>query len=141
MENIVANSEVKLSQMAVENLKRTIPWMRFLSIVGFVFCGFMVLVALLLLFGLGSAMAGVGKFAGIAYLLIALLMFYIYKYLFGYANGLKASFESNSSVELDAAFDMQRKFWKILGIVAIVYVALIALALIFFAASAALSPF
>lgn len=144
MDNIVENVEnnnMMLSQQAIDNLKKTIPWMKYFSILGFVLCGLMVLAALVMLIGISSVMGALTAFAGVFYLLIALLMFFVNKYLFDYANGLKTYLHSKNVVDLDVAFDMQRKFWKLIGIISIVYIGLIVLAMLFFAASAALSLF
>ncbi|PKP34821.1 MAG: hypothetical protein CVT98_10550 [Bacteroidetes bacterium HGW-Bacteroidetes-15] len=144
MENVVENDEINdvmLSRIAIENLKRTMPWIKFISILGFVLCGLMVLAALAMLIGISSAMGSVAVFASVLYLLVALLMFYVNKYLFDYANGLKSYFLSKNGVDLDVAFDMQRKFWKLVGIITIVYIGLIVLTMILFAAFAAFAPF
>lgn len=105
---------------ATSHLERTRPWVRFLSIVGFVSAAFLVCVGLL--GGAGMAMnrnpAGVVIF--IFYPILGALYVVPSLYLSRYANHIGQFVQSRQQADLVSALDAQRAFWKFVGIMAIV---------------------
>ncbi len=82
LQNTVESTSVNLalSQAAMENLRNTAKWMNFLSIMGFIGCGFMVLAGLIMLIsggvlgGIYGAGMGVGMF--FVYIIMAVVMLF-----------------------------------------------------------------
>ena len=101
-------------------LGQTQPWARLMGIVGFVTVGMM------LLFGLGAAVAVLAMQSGEAALLLAVypLMAVLYVlpsiYLMRYANRIRDFIAQRQQHQLEAALDAQRAFWKFMGIFALV---------------------
>lgn len=101
-------------------LGQTQPWARLMGILGFVTVGMM------LLFGLGAAVAVLATQGGEAALLLAVypLMAVLYVlpsiYLMRYANRIRDFIAQGQQHQLEAALDAQRAFWKFMGIFALV---------------------
>lgn len=142
--------ELQLTQEAKDFVREAGKWAKFLSIVGFVFIGFFVLVAFAMI-AIGSSMGAMsgafgamgaagGAFIGVVYILIALLYFFPVLYLFKFGNKTKAAFESNDTQALTEAFKNLKSHYKFVGILTIVgigfYVLMIVIAVIAGVASA-----
>jgi hypothetical protein len=122
----------------VHYLQEASPWLRFLGVLGFIGSGLMALggfvfiVLVVLLSDLAGEFGGIigGGFIGILYIVLGLLSFFPAK--FGYTFGAKIRLytQSNSERDLEDAFKNNRSLWKFCGILAIVYLAVIPLALI-----------
>ena len=125
------------TQSTVDLLSRTRPWTMFLSILGFIGGGLMALATLFMgigaaagddeLFGGGDApvVLALAAFYAVAtgmYLLVSVLLF---KY--GRAIGFLVQFNRNQ--ELEEALDAQRRLWKAMGVIAIVFMALMVVAM------------
>jgi hypothetical protein len=141
---------VNLTANAQRYLSQTGPWVRFISIMLFIGAAFMILagVALVLMglagldsstspFGSGSMPGGMAFLLGPIYVMMALL-FYIVPgiFLFRYASAIKALKMTPSAPALEDALRNQKTFWRYLGIMAIVMLAIFVLAVmaaIFFA--------
>jgi hypothetical protein len=98
-------------------LGRTQPWVRLLSIVGFISAGLMIVVGLIAgAFGLreGQAEALVLLFG---YPLLGVLYVYPSLCLQRYAGSIRRFVASAQNADLEAALDAQRSFWKFAGIV------------------------
>ena len=99
-----------------EQLRRTQPWVRFLSIAGFVSAGFMILG------GLAGGALGVatgGQEAAVLLFLYPLLgVLYIYPSLclLRYGNAIRQYLASRQGADLVSALDAQRSFWKFAGV-------------------------
>ncbi|MFP4555837.1 MAG: DUF5362 family protein [Bacteroidales bacterium] len=132
--------DTKLTQASVTYLKGAMPWMKFLSILGFIASGFMLIFALAMFFGGGAMLGNLGRGVGISYLIGAVVVFFLNKYLFDYANGIGKYINTNDPAVLELAFKMQKNFWKFKGILFIIYLSFVILALIFFVIGGASSP-
>jgi len=112
-----------VSPGTVNLLDRTRPWVMFLSIMGFVAAGFM------LLGGLGVGIAGLAtqkpEFAVIAILYPLFGLAYIFPslYLYRYAKRSQALLANPNFQQLESALDAQRSFWKFAGIMTIIGIA------------------
>lgn len=148
MENESKNTEeakafdVSLSETSNDYLKKTAPWMKFVSIVGFIMCGIMVVAAFVMMLTLGNAFSGsnAGVGVGILYLIGAVIFFFINRFLFLYADGINKVYKLNEHNALEIAFKMQKNYWKFVGIILIIYLSLIPLALLFFVAGSIFQP-
>jgi hypothetical protein len=106
-------------------------WAKFIAIVGFVFVGLFVMVALFFVVGFSSTeIPGLGRWGGafgIIYLLIALLYFFPLLYLFRFAEKTKYAVERQSSVELESGIENLKANFKFVGIMLLVVIGLYAL--------------
>jgi hypothetical protein len=110
-----------LTESMLESLRRTRPWAMFLSILSFVFGGFVGLAAL---GGVGIAAAegenlpvlvGVGVF----YLVLAAIYLVLGFFLVRYARAIGAVNETTRAEEVEDALWAQQRFWKAAGVVTI----------------------
>lgn len=101
-------------------LQRTQPWVRFLSIMGFIASGLMVLLGLVV----GAASAAMGRTemlpVMVMYPIIGVLYVFPSLYLLRYADGIKRFMSSGADQDLATALDAQRSFWKFVGVWTIV---------------------
>jgi general secretion pathway protein G len=115
----------------LEALKKTKPWVRFLSILGFISAGLMILVAL------GVTVAGVfqltqGQGAGAVlvgmsalYLVMGILYIFPSRFLYRYATAIGTALDAKyKSHAVEQALQQQKSFWKFAGIMALVIVLL-----------------
>ena len=101
-------------------LQRTQPWVRFLSIMGFVAAGLMIVA--------GLVGGGVGAASGSPEMIVLLFLYplmgvlYIYPSLclLRFANSIRTFQHAPTAQNLEAALDAQRSFWKFVGIITIV---------------------
>jgi hypothetical protein len=120
-------------------LGETAKWAKFLSIIGFIFCGIFVLVAIFA----GSFLAGAlgrygegnpmlsGVFISVIYILIALLYFFPCLYLFNFASKMQVALRNNDQEQLVQSFRNLKSCYKFLGILMIIMLSFYALILIF----------
>ncbi|OQP40869.1 hypothetical protein A4H97_14770 [Niastella yeongjuensis] len=125
--------ELQVDQQSISYLGETARWAKFLSIVGFVVCGIMILFALFF----GSIMAtigrissnsdsfssalGVGNYAFSAvYIIIALLYFFPCLYLFNFSAKMQMALRNNDQTNLNTAFGNLKSCFKFVGILTIV---------------------
>ncbi|MGC9374826.1 MAG: hypothetical protein ACP5DQ_07270 [Bacteroidales bacterium] len=149
MENESKNTEeaktfdISLSEKSNDYLKKAAPWMTFVSIVGFIICGIMVVAAFVMILNSGNTFSGsnLGIGAGFLYLVGAVIFFIINRFLYLYANGINKVYKLNDYDALETAFKMQNHFWKIVGIFFIIYLSLIAIAMVFFVVGDIFQPF
>src|SRR5271169_6159427 len=94
--------ELQLDQPSLNYLNESARWARFLSIIGFISCGVMVIVGLFfgsvmsgLMSGMGSESAAMlgGSFFSVVYLLVALLVFFPSFYLFIFSSKMRKAFQ------------------------------------------------
>lgn len=121
--------DLQLDQTGSMYLKEMGKWARFLSIVGFVFCGIIVLgavfagsfIASSLSQAGGGAMAqGLGGFITVLYLLIGLLCFFPCFYLFNFSSKVKIAIANNDLETLNGSFRNLKSYFKFIGILTIV---------------------
>jgi hypothetical protein len=106
-------------------LAGTRPWVRLVSILGFLGAGFMFLVGIALAVG-GTAVTGaLGEqggppFAilGVIYACMGLLYFVPSLHLWRYGGHIQAYLHDPQTPRLELALEAQRRFWKFVGILA-----------------------
>ncbi|MBX2954461.1 MAG: hypothetical protein KF870_18320 [Leadbetterella sp.] len=126
-----------VSNEGQQYLKETAKWAKFLAIVGFVMTGFVVLAALFagtLFSTLAQSSPELAFFpsAGITviYLLLAALYFFPCLYLYQSAQKLNAALQSGSNEDLTAGFEKLKNFFRFVGIMTLVVIALYAFMII-----------
>jgi len=125
-------SSLTITQNASTYLNETGKWTKFLSIMGFIFVGLIVIMGFLA----GSIMsimpggqsgvfpAGMGFLFGGIYILLGLLYFFPTWYLFKFSQKMKLALTTNSNDELNEALSNQKSFYKFWGIFTIVFIGL-----------------
>lgn len=154
MEN---QNNLTLNDFAVDSLRVSAKWSMFLSIIGFIGIGFMIIAALFMYTAMSAfdnaefgASAGAGAGLGIMgamkgllaafYVVIAVIYFFPVYYLFKYATGMKQALNSSNSDLLSDALGYLKSHHKFLGIMTIVIISLYIITIIgtiLFAASMA----
>ena len=130
--------DLQIDQSGLNFLNEAARWTRFLSILGFIFCG---LLALIAFFG-GSYLAGMmsgvsgsgiafsGIFVTIFYLLLDLLLFFPTLYLFNFSSKMRKAQRNNDQLTLTDSFKNLKSYFKFHGILAIIIVAFYFLAIV-----------
>jgi len=130
--------ELNLPPAILGFLKETSSWTYFLSILGFVGIGLMVLVGLFLSFMMGN-MPGANpyesigmnmSYIGIIYVALAVFYFFPVLYLFNFSRKIKSALSSKNNEELTSAFSNLKSHYKFVGILAIILISLYVLMII-----------
>ncbi len=117
-----------ISELALEMLRQTRPWVLFLGILCFIGSAFA------LLAGVGAAIMGlvaasatsnpVLAFAGFIYIPLGLLYIYPGLKLVKYGSAIGRLMETRTSFDLEDALTQQKSMWKFMGISTIVMIVL-----------------
>jgi uncharacterized membrane protein (DUF485 family) len=127
--------ELQVDQQSISYLGETARWAKFLSIVGFVVCGIMIVFALF--FGsimstisrIGSGSDSFSSAMGVGYssyaltgvyIIIALLYFFPCLYLFNFSSKMQMALRNNDQINLNAALGNLKSCFKFVGILTIV---------------------
>ncbi|RUT78616.1 DUF5362 family protein [Ancylomarina longa] len=130
---------MELSAESVVYLNETRKWTIFLSILGFIFIGLMVVASLFMgvIFGSISndvAISGAASMGmGVAYILIAILYFFPIFYLYKFSNYSKNAIENKDSNVLNLAFKNLKSHYKFMGILTIIILSIYLLAFLIMA--------
>jgi hypothetical protein len=115
-----------VTDLAVDLLRQTRPWVLFLSVLCFLGSGLMLIVAVGMI-GLSvfvTSAAAAGKFpealVGFIYLPLAFIYVYPGLKLWKYGSAIGQLLQSRSAPDLERALAEQKSFWKYSGIAAIV---------------------
>ncbi len=117
-----------VTPLMAKYLLATGPWVRFLSVMGFIGCGLMVVAALAMMAvgglagrgGRGPELPVPGAVLGLIYLVLAGLYMVPACLLSSYASAIKRYRYSAASGDVEAALKSQKSFWKFMGIMTIV---------------------
>ncbi len=122
-------------------LQETAKWAKFLSIVGFVMLGFLVIMALFISVFMGAMMSEMpeagpfgamgGGLIGVFYILIALIYFFPILYLYRFATKMKTALNNNDQSYLSASFKNLKSCYKFMGIFMIIVLGFYALGIVF----------
>ena len=131
--------ELQLDQTAKDFLKETAKWAYFLSIVGFVGIGLMLVIAVFagtIFASMGSAMGGAfgssfGAAMGFGSVFIAAIYFFPVFYLFKFSVNAKKAFRENDSEALSSSLGYLKSHYKFIGIFMAAILALYALIFVF----------
>lgn len=126
--------ELQFTNEAKDFLATAGKWATFLSIVGFIVLGFM-LIGSLSMFAMGSMLEGMGGAAGpmagfmsgavlgSIYLVVVVLCFFPTLFLFKFGSKAKQAVASNSTPELTQSLGNLKSYFKFMGIFTIVGIA------------------
>lgn len=123
-------SDLTITATAINYLTETGKWGKFLSIIGFIATGFIVIMG----FFAGSLMsmmpggqgdhmsAGMGVMIGIIYALMGLLYFFPTLYLFRFSQKLKLAIATKNNEEFNMALGNLKSLYKFWGILTIIMI-------------------
>lgn len=138
LDHMAGNSanDLTISSDAVGYLKEVGKWSKFLSIVGFVGIGFMVLIGLFA----GTIFSAIGQgnadmpfppfLLGGIYIVIAAIYFFPVYYLFNFSTKIQQALASRDNSILNDAFKYLKSHYKFLGIFVIITIGLYIVAFI-----------
>ena len=120
--------DLHVDQESSSYLGETAKWAKFMSILGFIFCGLIVLVGL---FAASFLSATMGKFGGegsplggaalsFIYILFSLVYFFPCLFLFNFASKMQVALRNNDQQQLTQSFKNLKSCYKFLGILMIV---------------------
>ncbi|WP_370089434.1 DUF5362 family protein [Ekhidna sp.] len=125
-------NQLKLTSADQANFLETARWGKFLSIVGFVMSGFIVLAGLAMFGGaFGGVYPGLGGSVGIVYILFSLLYIFPSLYLFRFSTQVRNGIKANDQSECSEAYANMKRLFVFMGILTIVVLSLYALAILF----------
>lgn len=122
--------EMRLSSVGIGYLLETAKWARFLSIVGFVFVGLMVLGGLVMSVTM-MALVGPAMLVGFLYVVMAVIYYFPILYLYKFSNDLKEAINRRDNEQLERALGSLQSHYKFLGVFTIVILSIYALMLLF----------
>lgn len=131
------SGKLELSGNAINDLNSISKWAQFLSILGFIGIGFMVIGALFALMAGNSSSFGRFNggmnftFLGILYLVMAVIYFFPVYYLFKFAMNMKNAVATNGSNDMNTAFSYLKAHYKFIGIFTIVILSIYLLMFLF----------
>ena len=138
--------ELQLNESARGFLKETAKWAYFLSILGYIGIGFIVLAAVFagaLFAFLGNLSREMnnfgamgGSFISAFYLMIAVFYFFPVYFLNKFASNAKLALKDNDAKSLAASFEYLKSHYKFIGIMALIILCLYALIMVFVVISA-----
>jgi len=126
---------LSIDPAAKSHLSDAARWAKFLAIIGFIMCGLIVLVGIFAgtfferfyssrYEGFDTNMQmntrGLGVFATVLYILIALLYFFPCLFLFNFASKMKTALLSDDQSSLNASFQNLKKTFRYLGVLTII---------------------
>jgi len=131
-----------LEYAAIKYLTETRKWSYFLSIMGFITAGILVVVGLIMGFALslipsdqlnamGLVGSSLGFLMGLIYILIAILYLFPTLYLYKFSQKMKVAISVTNNDELEEAFKNQKSFYKFIGIATIISIGIYILFAIF----------
>jgi len=135
--------DLQIDHQSNSYLSEAAKWGKFLAIMGFIFCGLLVIVALFAGTLMASMMSGFGgndaASTGAAvgggvltfvYIVYALIYFFPCLYLFNFSSKMQAALRANQQDALNTSFRNLKACFKFLGILMIIMLAFMVLGII-----------
>jgi hypothetical protein len=120
-EQQLGTANLKVNEKMIQSMISTKTWTKFLSIMGFITAGFIIIIGIIFMaFGstifAGEAEAPYASLLGIVYVLMSLLYIIPSRYLFKYSSALGRFLGAKSELDMESALSYQKSFWKFWGI-------------------------
>jgi hypothetical protein len=134
------NFELQLNESAKGFLKEAAKWAYFLSILGYIGIGILVLIAVFagsIFAKMGSMTPGMSGFGGMGfvfsfiYIIMAAVYFFPIYYINQFASKAKLALQTNDSETLATSFGYLKSHYKFFGIISLIMVCLYALVILF----------
>jgi hypothetical protein len=134
--------ELQVDQNGSAYLKETARWAKFMAIVGFIFCGLIVIIAIFAgsilsgslsrSFGSSSEVSGaLGAVVSVVYILVALLYFFPCLYLYNFATKMQVALRSNDQEQLNQSLKNLKSCYRFIGILTVIALCFWALGILF----------
>ena len=110
-----------ITENALQTIRTTVPWMKFISITGFVMLAFM---TFSVLYQMANSF-GYIRYTGLIYIfyfIVGTVIFFLNLFLFQYANNLGHYTRSKLSFDLELALQKQKTLYIVTGVLLIVYI-------------------
>ena len=139
---MISNPITQLEQLTINStaknfLKETSKWAKFLSIIGFVLIGLMLVFAVFAttIFDLAAKMQpdmpeSLGLVMTITYLVLAIIYFFPVYYLFKFSTKMKSALATKNEDTLMKAFEMLKSHYKFIGVFTVITLSLYALVIV-----------
>lgn len=136
----VGNFELQFNESAKGFLKEAAKWAYFLSILGYIGIGFLVLIAVFagsIFAKVGSVNPGMGALAGMGwlvsamYIIMAAIYFFPIYYINQFASKSKLALQTNDSQTLATSFEYLKSHYKFFGIISMVIIGLYVIVIFF----------
>lgn len=121
------NQTMEIDGSIMSILNETRKWTKFLSIIGFIGVGILLLMSLFIGSILSTTMESMPQsmpfspsFIGVIYVVIAIVYFFPVLFLFNFSNKLKTALYTRNQEELYNAFNNLKRHFKFIGILIIV---------------------
>lgn len=127
-------SDQSLSSTSKQALLTASKWAKFLSIIGFIGIGFMVLGALSFIVSIsisGHFYNNSIGYIGLSYLIFAGLNFFPVYYLLQFSNKIRTGIDNSDNISVEDGFVNLKSLFKFMGITTIVVISTYILAIIF----------
>ncbi len=135
MEGTTKPNSIELTQLAINHLLRTSKWSKFLSIVGFVATGLLIVLALVMLFIVGASDFNFSFYEGGLLSLVYLFSGAIYGYscylLYQFSKNIKEAISNKDNKQLELALKNQSDLYTFYGVLTIILLAIYAITIVF----------
>jgi hypothetical protein len=121
-------SSPEITEQGISHLKGSAPWMKFMSIMGFIGSALIILSAFVML-AAGSDIPN-GAIIGVIYIALGGVYIYVSYILWQWASSVSTFVLSRDSRSLENAFARQKALWMTAGILTIVFMALMLIGMI-----------
>ncbi|HUQ66025.1 MAG TPA: DUF5362 family protein [Flavitalea sp.] len=129
--------ELQFDQQSISYLGEAARWAKFLAIIGFVFCGLLVIFALFAGSIMGAMMSSMGS-AGmvgsgvltVIYLVLTAVYFFPCLYLYKFASQMQTAIQSNEQLKVQSSFRNLKACFRFMGILFIIMIAIYILAIV-----------
>jgi hypothetical protein len=119
---------LEVTEDAKAYLKTTATWTSFFAILSFIYVGLMALSGIVVMLGgrfLPSSMGGAGVAIGIVYIIMAIILLIPTLYLYRSSQRTKQALINNDKIILEEAFQNMKSYWKFIGIMTIIIIAIV----------------
>ena len=136
METSAAEIKIGLTQEAVKHLDQTRKWTMFLSVLGFIFLGILILAGIFMSLSMSmldsaSAMGPVsGIFIAIIFIIIAVICFFPYLFLYRFSVHAKSSLAQSDARDLTYALKNLSSYYTFIGVLTVIVLGIYALVLV-----------
>lgn len=132
MDSFNSNSPVELTEGAIAHISGIRKWTKFLSILGFVFIGLMVVLIPVMIASTSTmGLYGVGAFSAIPFIIIIALYVYPIYTLYMFSKHSKLAVEGRDANQYEIAFRFLKQHYQFMGILAIIVLSIYAVMLLF----------
>lgn len=131
-------SDIHVDEIAYGHLKETAKWGKFLGLLGFVLSGLLALAGIFAGSMITTLMERSGSTAGpvgagtltMIYIIGALIYFFMSLYLYRFAVKMQAALNTTNQETFNESLSNLRMLYRMMGIIMIVYLSILALAMI-----------